>query len=68
MPPADVEEVITENIAMEAEQKALRAKIRAEDIQMLVELDRISNPPLSPSPKPDIKLEDVMKHRKRKTT
>lgn len=58
VPPAEVEEVATENKAMEAEQKALSAKIRAEDIQTLVELDRLSNPPLSPSPKPDIMLED----------
>ena len=49
---AEEEMVAMENIALEKEQKALAARIRAEDIQRQVELDRIRNPPLSPSPEP----------------
>lgn len=49
---ADEEQVAMENIAMETEQKALAARIRAEDIQRQVELDRLRNLPASPSPEP----------------
>ncbi|KAL9064936.1 MAG: hypothetical protein Q9161_008568 [Pseudevernia consocians] len=49
---AEEEKLAMENIAMETEQNALAARIRAEDIQMQVELDRICNPPPSPSPEP----------------
>ena len=49
---AEEEKLAMENIAMETEQKALAARIRAEDIQRQVELDRICNPPPSPSPEP----------------
>ena len=46
---AEEEKISMENIAMEAEQKALAAKIRAEDIQTQVELARLRNPSPSPS-------------------
>lgn len=49
---AEEEQVAMENIAMETEQKALAARIRAEDIQRQVELSRLGNPPPSPSPEP----------------
>ncbi|CAF9928412.1 MAG: hypothetical protein ALECFALPRED_004052 [Alectoria fallacina] len=42
---AEEEQVTMEIMAMETEQKALAARIRAEDIQEQVELDRIRNPP-----------------------
>ena len=46
---AEEEKVSMENMAMETEQKALAARIRAEDIQREVELDRIRSPSPSPS-------------------
>ncbi len=49
---AEEEKVAMENIAPEREQKSLAARIRAEDIQRQVELDRIRISPPSPSPEP----------------
>ncbi|CAD6574407.1 MAG: hypothetical protein ASARMPREDX12_006579 [Alectoria sarmentosa] len=55
---AEEEEVTMETMAMETEQKALAARIRADDIQMQVELDRIRNPPPSSGPEPVSEAEE----------
>lgn len=55
---AEEEKVTMENMAMETEQKALAARIRAEDIQRQVELDRILRPPPSSSPEPVSEAEE----------
>lgn len=56
---AEKEKKTMENMARETEQKALAARIRGEDIQRQVELDRIRNPPRSPSPEPVSEAEEA---------